>query len=229
MTFTICLFALLLDGAASSQETTMTTYQLVLLKKGPAAATGGTSDDRKIFKEHIAYMMKLNADGVSLAAGPVTDRGDIQGFIIMGVPTAEHAREISSSDPAAKAGIFTVEALSFMAPERWFGKWTEPFEQETVYFGFLNRGPNRSQDEATAARLQKEHLAYMDRQAKEGKLVLAGPFVNGGVHRGVVAYRVGTMEEAKERAEGDPMIKAGRLVVELHPWSVPKGALPARP
>ena len=66
----------------------------------------------------------------------------------------------------------------------------------------------------------------MEAQGQHGKLVLAGPFVDGGVHRGVVVYRVATMEEAKRRAEGDPMIKAGRLVVDLHPWLVPRGALP---
>lgn len=34
--------------------------------------------------------------------------------------------------------------------------WMEPFVQETVYFGFLNRGPNRTQDVAGAEQLQKD-------------------------------------------------------------------------
>jgi hypothetical protein len=55
---------------------------------------------------------------------------------------------------------------------------------------------------------------------------LAGPFVSGEAHRGLVVYRVASMEQAKTRAEVDPMIKAVRLVVALHQWRVPKGALP---
>jgi uncharacterized protein len=128
-----------------------------------------------------------------------------------------------------QAGIFTMEVLPFMSPEGWFGKWAPFGEFETVYFGFLTRGQNRDQDEEMAKRLQREHLAYMDGQAKEGKLVVAGPFMVDGHRSGIVVYRVASMEEAKQRAEADPMVKIGRLSVELHPWQVPKGALPTLP
>jgi uncharacterized protein YciI len=116
-----------------------------------------------------------------------------------------------------------------MSPEGWFGKWAAFGEFETVYFGFLKSGPNRGQDADTAKRLQQEHLAYMDGQSKEGKLVVAGPFMVDGERRGIVVYRVANMDEAKRRAEGDPMVKIGRLAVELHEWQVPKGALPTLP
>lgn len=36
-------------------------------------------------------------------------------------------------------------------------------------------------------------------------------------------FRVESLEEAKTLSEGDPAVKAGRLVVELHPWMVPRG------
>ena len=137
--------------------------------------------------------------------------------------------EIASTDPAVKAGIFAVEAAPFMSPDGWFGRWAEMGKFETVYFGFLVSGPNRGQDPETAKRLQAEHLAYMEGQSKEGKLVVAGPFRVDGPRRGVVVYRVADAAEAKRRAEADPMVKAGRLVVELHPWQVPQGALPTLP
>jgi hypothetical protein len=40
-----------------------------------------------------------------------------------------------------------------------------------------------------------------------------------------VAYRLPTLEEARTVAEADPMVKAGRLAVELHPWMLPQGIL----
>jgi uncharacterized protein YciI len=83
---------------------------------------------------------------------------------------------------------------------------------------FLKRGPIRSQDSITAAKLQKAHLENIGRLVKEGKLVLAGPFFDDGEIRGIYIFDVETIEEAKALTETDPAIKAGRLVMELHPW-----------
>jgi uncharacterized protein YciI len=214
--------------SARAQEK-MTTYQLVMLKKGPAAATASTPAGQALLKEHISHLYGLAADGRGMAAGPFTDGGEIQGVLIVKAETPEKALEIEGADPAVKGGIFSMEALPFLSPEGWFGKWEAVGAFETVYFGFLKRGPNRGQDAETARQLQKEHLAYMDGQSNQGKLIVAGPFMVDGDRRGVVVYRVATMEEARQRAEADPMVKAGRLAVELHPWQVPRGALPTLP
>ncbi len=208
------------SGASVSAQQKMKTFQLVLLKKGPATM------DKTLLDGHAAYMMKLGDEGRSIAAGPFTDGGEINGAMILRASTPEEARKIEADDPAVKAGALTVEVLPFMSTdEGQFQPWAKPFAQETVYFGFLNSGPTRSQDKEEAQRLQKEHLAYMDGQWKQGKLLVAGPFVDAGMRRGIVIYRVGSAEEAEERANGDPMVKLGRLAVDLHPWVVPKGAL----
>jgi uncharacterized protein len=216
------------SGFSGTQEK-MTTYQLVLLTKGPAAATVSTPAGQVVVKEHIAHIYKLGADGKGMAAGPFTDGGEIQGLIIMKAASPEQAREWEAADPGVKAGIFSMDVLPFLSPEGWFGTWGKFGEFETVYFGFLNRGLNRGQDAETAKRLQEEHLRYMEGQSKEGKLIVAGPFMVDTPRRGIVIYRVASMDEAKQRAEADPMVKAGRLAVELHPWQVPTGALPKLP
>jgi uncharacterized protein YciI len=222
--FTICT-----TGPSAQEQYKMTTYQLVILTRGPSAGVVSTPEGQKLLKEHVAHIYKLGAQGKGMAAGPFRDDGEIQGIIMMKAASPEEARDSEAADPAVKAGIFTMEILPFMSPEGWFGKWAAFGDFETVYFGFLKRGPNRGQDEETAKRLQQQHLTYMDGQAKEGKLVVAGPFTVDGDRRGIVVYRVANMEEAKARAEGDPMVKVGRLAVELHPWQVPKGALPTLP
>lgn len=83
---------------------------------------------------------------------------------------------------------------------------------------FLKRGPNRSQDSLEAASLQRAHLDNIGRLAKEGKLSLAGPFLDNGELRGIYIFNVSTIEEAKSLTETDPAIQQGRLVMELHPW-----------
>ena len=83
---------------------------------------------------------------------------------------------------------------------------------------FLKRGPNQDQSAEEAMELQKAHLANIHRLADEGKLLLAGPFVDDGDLRGIYIFDVTTVDEARELTATDPAIKAGRLAMELHPW-----------
>jgi len=94
----------------------------------------------------------------------------------------------------------------------------DQYGMSSYVMAFLKRGPNRSQDSLTAANLQKAHLENITKMAEEGTLVLAGPFLDDGDIRGIYIFNVATVEEAKKLTESDPAIKAGRLVMELHPW-----------
>ncbi|MCZ4694508.1 hypothetical protein DWB61_05590 [Ancylomarina euxinus] len=94
----------------------------------------------------------------------------------------------------------------------------DQYGMSSYVMAFLKRGPNRGQDSLTAANLQKAHLENIMKMAEEGTLVLAGPFMDDGDIRGIYIFNVATVEEAKKLTESDPAIKAGRLVMELHPW-----------
>ncbi len=83
---------------------------------------------------------------------------------------------------------------------------------------FLKKGPNRDQDSIEAARLQKAHMDNIFRMAAEGKLAVAGPFMDDGDIRGIYIFNVATIEEAQALTASDPAIQAGRLAMELHPW-----------
>jgi uncharacterized protein YciI len=56
------------------------------------------------------------------------------------------------------------------------------------------------------------------RMADDGKLVIAGPFMDDTEVRGLYIFDVATIEEAKALTETDPAVQAGRLTMELHPW-----------
>ncbi|TDN88125.1 uncharacterized protein YciI [Salegentibacter sp. 24] len=94
---------------------------------------------------------------------------------------------------------------------------------QQYYIVFLKRGENRKQDSTEAARLQKDHLAYLSRMAEEGYASLIGPFGSDGEIRGIAVYNTATLKEADSLASQDPMVKAGRLKIEVHPWWTAKG------
>ena len=94
---------------------------------------------------------------------------------------------------------------------------------QQYFMVFLKTGPNRSQDSLAAAKLQKEHLSHLSRMATEGYASLIGPFGDDGEIRGIVVFNTPTLEMADSLANLDPMVQAGRLKVEVHPWWAVKG------
>src|SRR6202012_4861172 len=94
----------------------------------------------------------------------------------------------------------------------------DQYGMKTYVMAFLKAGPNRSKDSVARAALLKAHLKNITRLADEGKLILAGPFMDDQPIRGIFIFNVTTIEEAKKLTETDPAIQAGSLVMELHPW-----------
>ncbi|HET8884906.1 MAG TPA: YciI family protein [Salinimicrobium sp.] len=94
---------------------------------------------------------------------------------------------------------------------------------QQYYMVFLKSGENRSQDSLETAKLMEGHLAHLNRMATEGYASLIGPMGDDGELRGIVVYQTPTQQEADSLANMDPMVKAGRLKVEIHPWWTEKG------
>jgi len=100
--------------------------------------------------------------------------------------------------------------------------------QDTVlmqqyFMAFLKSGPIRSQNEEEAELLQNEHQAHLQKMYDLGYADISGPFGDNGNIRGITIYNVPTLKMADSLAKSDPMVKKGRLIVEVHPWWAAKG------
>lgn len=97
---------------------------------------------------------------------------------------------------------------------------------QEYFIVFLKTGPaKRSEDRAALAALQQAHLDYLGNLFQKGLIILNGPTGDGSDIRGFSVYNVATPEEAKQLASGDPMVKAGYLALEIHPWWLAKGSV----
>ena len=94
----------------------------------------------------------------------------------------------------------------------------DDYGMKRYVMAFLKSGPNRPEDPEEAQALQRAHLDNIRRMAEDGKLVLAGPFMDRGEIRGIYVFAVDSVEEAEALTATDPAVQAGSLVMELHPW-----------
>lgn len=94
----------------------------------------------------------------------------------------------------------------------------DDYGMKQYVMAFLKTGANVEVDSAKRSHLQMAHLKNIIRLANEGKLILAGPFLDNQAVRGIFIFNVTSIEEAQMLTESDPAVKAGVLQMELRPW-----------
>jgi len=209
-------------------------YQFGILTRGPKWTAENTPEIQKIQEGHMANINKMAQAGKLFAAGPILDNGDMRGIFIFRAASIDEAKALAAEDPAIKAERLKLEILP------WFGskgigvkaaeehkkdpdmKWT----MKKYHLAILKRGHQTTQPPAEAQKIQLEHLWNIRRMMDEGKMLTAGPFMKEGDLRGIFVLNTESAEEAKAWAEADPAVKAGWLIVEIHPWLVAKEVWP---
>ena len=94
----------------------------------------------------------------------------------------------------------------------------DDYGMKQYVFVILKTGTAKIDDEEKKKKLLTGHMENINRLADAGKLVLAGPFMEGGNMRGLFIFNVTTIEEAKELVKTDPAIREGLFDVEFTKW-----------
>lgn len=98
------------------------------------------------------------------------------------------------------------------------------FQMKRYVFMLLNEGTKRDQDSLTAKKIQEGHLKHLGEMSKTGKLVVAGPFDDGGKHRGILIFDVDSISQALRMESTDPAVSSGRLEMQAIYWWAAKGS-----
>ena len=200
-------------------------FQMALLKRGPKVMPRNWVAS-PLRQQHLSYIKGLLESGKAVIAGPIQDDPDLRGVLIFRTTSADEARSWMTGDPAVAAEYFAVETHPWWS-EDVMKKTTTPQQMTTAYLAFLVRGDKWTPDKTPETEaIQKAHMDNINRLAEMKKLVVAGPFGDDGTLRGIFVFRVNSIAEARELANTDPAVKAGRLALQIHPWMVPEGILP---
>jgi len=123
--------------------------------------------------------------------------------------------------------IFIGFALSISAQSKREFKMQDgdtTYMMKRYVFMLLNEGPNRNHDSVTVAKIQEGHMKHINEMAQTGKMVVAGPFEDGGKHRGILIFDVDSISQAIRMESTDPAVLSGRLEMQAIYWWTMKGA-----
>ncbi len=201
-------------------------FHMALMKRGPKYTGQKLPDTEGLETAQREYASSLMQSGKAVIVGRLTDDGEIRGVYVLRAGSSEEARQWAEASPAVKTGHLIAEMHPWWS-EDVMKTPTLPIKMTTAYLGFLTRGAEWTAEKTAATEaLQQAHLANIHKLAETRKLVVAGPFGGNGALRGIFVFKVGSLEEAKQLADSDPSVKAGRLAISMHPWLVPEGVLP---
>ncbi|WP_258561809.1 YciI family protein [Chryseobacterium chendengshani] len=84
----------------------------------------------------------------------------------------------------------------------------------------LTTGSAKIEDKTKMGELMKGHMQNIGKLAKEGKVVIAGPFSgkNQREYRGMFIFNTKSKEEAEQWVKTDPAVAAGVFGYEIFPW-----------
>jgi uncharacterized protein YciI len=101
---------------------------------------------------------------------------------------------------------------------------TMSFAQSNKFtFVFLNHKTDKAElSEAEVDKIMEGHMANINKMAKDGKLLAAGPFEGGG---GIFFFKSTSVEQVRGWISEDPGIKAKRWNIEVLPFIIRSGSV----
>lgn len=116
------VIALIRAEAAPAPEPGMKRYFMGFLYRGPAWSYERTPEAIELGKGHMANIERLAKEGPLRIAGPFEHpddapaQGPLAGIFIMEASSIEEAEAMMRTDPAVKAGRFTIKVLPWWGP-----------------------------------------------------------------------------------------------------------------
>lgn len=202
-------------------------FFFVLLKRPADAPQISKEAGEKLQEEHMANIRRLHAEGKLVMAGPFMDDTALRGIFVLKASSLSEAQEFAGTDPAIKAHRLEAEVHpADIAGANPFHPAAEPQSMEQYTMVLLYRGNKWSTTPAAFAETAKRHHASLLKRIESGDLALAARFEDHGDLKGVFIYTAGA-DASRKFVQEDPLVKAGYLKPELHPWITARGVLAA--
>jgi len=175
----------------------------------------------------MTNIRKMAAEHKLVVAGPFMDDTVLRGIFVFQADSAAQVQEWADSDPAVKAGRLSAEVHGpWLIDPSAIHSPSEPPGLEQYTLVLMKSGDRWNPNAPEFMDVMKRHHAFVKQMTDQGNIAIAGPLPlsDPGELRGVAIFRVGTEQTAKLTQE-DPIVKAGLIKAEIHPWGTGKGVL----
>jgi uncharacterized protein YciI len=218
------------DSAASKEKVPSSQFFVVLLSRPGSAPQLSKEAGEKLQEEHMANIRKLHGEGKLVVAGPFMDDGVLRGIFVMKASSLAEAQLWANSDPAVKAGRLAVEVHGpWRIPPDRIHETDTPNTLQKYSLLLAHQGEKWDPKSPPSQETVKQHVSYLKRLMDQGRLAVAGPFLDGGELKGIFIYAT-PLEEAMKLENEDPLVNHFIFKLEGHPWATAKGVLvPGQP
>ncbi|HNY41263.1 MAG TPA: YciI family protein [Bryobacteraceae bacterium] len=189
----------------------------------------------QIQSAHLAHMTKMALQGHLLAAGPIPTPGGPRGIVIYRCQSIDQAVAWTSQDPAVVNKRLLIDMHLWNAPAG-LGEplstalKSDPAAKYTMVqlpLIILRKTPKAAAGIPESA--LKSHFDFYTRLNAQGKVRIAGPFIDSPSIVGVFVLSAMTLDEAKTLMAADPLVAAGYATLEPHMWFVTGESIPKPP
>jgi uncharacterized protein YciI len=198
-------------------------YFVVFLRPYPHPPPLDKAEEDRIQGAHMANILKMAADGVLIASGPMADKpATINGLFVIKAPSLAEARRIVLQDPAVAGRRNRADVHRWNGPKgigvgyfQWKREHPDADDKMGVHaFGILMRAA----PVATDAKEDGEHAVFVDSLRHAGVLAAAGLTPGDPDIYGLCIFKTGSIDEAKRILDQDPIVKSGLVTPEIHRW-----------
>ncbi len=117
-----------------------------------------------------------------------------------------------SAKPASASSVFNGELAKSLGADQ--------YGMKAYTIVMLTTGATTIEDKTRMGELMKGHMGNITKLADEGKIIVAGPFLekNKENYRGMFIFNTKSKEEAEQWVKTDPAVQAGVFSYEIFPW-----------
>lgn len=223
------MFAVIaVTGMAQDAPMEFEKFWFVYLVRGEGRESFSDDQIQKMQGDHLANIDRMWKEKIAIVAGPFGTEGPRRGFVLIKRSALKDKKAVESEfadDPFVKNGLLKVEVFKWMTTKSAIHEVKEDAVMKEYVFVIYNRPKDRPEfSDEFSEKTQAAHLAHNHEMKEKHKMLIAGPFEDGGKMRGILIFNRADMEAVKKIVGADPWVKAGGLEAEFFKLYVAQGA-----